>query len=36
MHPVAKCLMDEPAASRLKKCEYYRWVFDNKPQWQRV
>ena len=36
MHPVAKCLMDEPAAARLKKCEYYRWVFDNKPQWQRV
>ncbi len=36
MHPVAKCLMDEPAATRLTKRDYYRWVFDNKPAWQRV
>lgn len=36
MHPVAKALLDEPAAARLKRLDYYRWVFDNKPEWQRV
>jgi glucosamine-6-phosphate deaminase len=36
MHPVTKVLMDEPAAGSLKKREYYRYVWDNKPTWQRV
>jgi len=35
MHPVAKALLDEPAASKLALNEYYRWVYDHKPQWQR-
>jgi glucosamine-6-phosphate deaminase len=35
MHPTAKALLDEPAASKLEHAEYYRWVYDNKPQWQR-
>ena len=35
MHPVAKCLIDEPAASKLARLEYYRWVYDHKPEWQR-
>jgi glucosamine-6-phosphate deaminase len=35
MHPVAKCIMDEPAAAKLRKTEYYRWVFEHKPDWQR-
>ena len=35
MHPVAKALIDEPAASRLTLNDYYRWVYDHKPQWQR-
>ena len=35
MHPVAKCLIDEPAASKLARIEYYRWVYDHKPEWQR-
>lgn len=34
MHPVTKVCLDEGAASRLKRTEYYRWVFDNKPDWQ--
>ena len=34
MHPVAKCLTDEPAASKLARLDYYRWVYDHKPQWQ--
>lgn len=35
MHSVAKALLDEPAASQLKLGEYYRWVYDRKPEWQR-
>ncbi len=36
MHPVAKCLIDEPAAARLSRIEYYRWVYDQKPDWQKI
>ncbi len=36
MHPVAKCIIDEPAAARLTRLEYYRWVYDQKPEWQKV
>ena len=35
MHPVAKCLIDAPAASKLTRIEYYRWVYEHKPEWQR-
>lgn len=35
MHPVTKVYLDEAAASRLKREDYYRWVWDNKPSWQR-
>ena len=35
MHPVAKCIIDEPAAGKLTKNDYYRWVYDHKPDWQR-
>jgi glucosamine-6-phosphate deaminase len=34
MHPVTKVYLDEPAASKLERTDYYRWVFDNKPVWQ--
>lgn len=34
MHPVAKVCLDTAAASRLKRADYYRWVFENKPNWQ--
>lgn len=36
MHSQAVVIMDEAAASKLKKADYYRWVFDNKPDWQRA
>lgn len=36
MHPACTLVVDEPAAARLKRHEYYRWVYDNKPDWQRV
>jgi glucosamine-6-phosphate deaminase len=36
MHPVAKCIIDSPAAAKLTRRDYYEWVFANKPEWQRV
>ena len=36
MHPVAKCITDEPAAEKLARREYYRWVFSHKPDWQKI
>ncbi|MFW5997155.1 MAG: glucosamine-6-phosphate deaminase [Lentisphaeria bacterium] len=33
-HPSVKVICDEAAASSLKRTDYYRWVYDNKPQWQ--
>jgi glucosamine-6-phosphate deaminase len=36
LHPVAKMVLDEPAASQLRKADYYRWVYDNKPDWQKA
>jgi glucosamine-6-phosphate deaminase len=36
MHPACTLVVDELAAAKLKRHEYYRWVYGNKPQWQRV
>ena len=36
LHPVAKIVLDEPAATLLRKADYYRWVCDNKPDWQKL
>ncbi|MDR0534454.1 MAG: glucosamine-6-phosphate deaminase [Verrucomicrobiales bacterium] len=33
-HPAATFLLDEAAAAGLKKHQYYRWVYDHKPDWQ--
>jgi glucosamine-6-phosphate deaminase len=35
LHPRVTVCLDEEAASRLKLRDYYRWVFDNKPEWQK-
>lgn len=35
MHRTVKFCLDEPAASLLQRADYYRWVHDNKPDWQR-
>jgi glucosamine-6-phosphate deaminase len=35
MHPYVTFLMDEASASRLKRADYYRWFFEQKPDWQR-
>lgn len=34
MHPVVKVCLDEPSAGELKRADYYRWVYANKPAWQ--
>jgi glucosamine-6-phosphate deaminase len=34
-HPDARVIVDPPAASLLKYAGYYRWVYDQKPDWQR-
>lgn len=36
MHPACTLIIDEPAAAELRRRDYYRWVYDNKPEWQRV
>lgn len=35
MHPVCRLVLDEAAAAKLKRPDYYRWVYQNKPDWQR-
>jgi len=34
-HASCTLLVDEPAAARLKRADYYHWVYANKPDWQR-
>lgn len=34
MHPVTKVCLDQAAAGRLQRADYYRWVYDHKPGWQ--
>ena len=36
MHPVARCIVDEAAAARLARIDYYRWVYAQKPDWQKL
>ena len=35
LHPNATIVLDEDAASELTLRDYYRFVFDNRPDWQR-
>ena len=34
LHPHCTVVVDEAAASKLKGTEYYRWIFENEPEWQ--
>lgn len=34
LHPHCTVILDEAAASRLQNTDYYRWVFENEPEWQ--
>ncbi|MDF3128274.1 glucosamine-6-phosphate deaminase [Kiritimatiellaeota bacterium B1221] len=33
-HARAKVFIDEAAATHLKRADYYRWVYEGKPNWQ--
>jgi glucosamine-6-phosphate deaminase len=35
-HADTKVILDEAAAAKLKKADYYKWVYSNKPEWQRA
>lgn len=35
MHPAVRFCLDQDAASQLTRAEYYQWVQENKPEWQR-
>lgn len=35
MHPRAVLVLDKDAASELKMADYYTWVHDHKPDWQK-
>lgn len=35
LHPHTQCYLDPAAAAQLDRAAYYRWVFENKPHWQR-
>ncbi|HBM15480.1 MAG TPA: glucosamine-6-phosphate deaminase [Lentisphaeria bacterium] len=34
LHPSCTVICDEEAASDLKEKAYYRWIFQNEPEWQ--
>ena len=36
MHPRVTVIIDEAAATCLRRGEYYRWAEENKPAWQRM
>ncbi len=36
LHERTTVLLDEAAAANLRRGEYYRWVFENKPAWQEI
>lgn len=34
LHPNCVVVLDEAAAGKLKETEYYRWIFENQPEWE--
>ena len=33
LHPRCTVIVDEEAAAKLKEQDYYRWIFENEPEW---
>ncbi|MFC1451884.1 glucosamine-6-phosphate deaminase [Verrucomicrobiota bacterium] len=33
LHPRCRVVVDEAAAAELQGVEYYRWIFENEPEW---
>ncbi|MDR3460533.1 MAG: glucosamine-6-phosphate deaminase [Verrucomicrobiae bacterium] len=36
LHPKVTVFLDEAAAAELKMKDYYRWVYEQKPGWQKI
>ena len=34
LHPHCTVVVDGAAATRLTEIEYYRWIFENEPEWE--
>ena len=34
LHPRCQVIVDEEAAAELTQTEYYRWIFENEPEWR--
>lgn len=34
LHPNCKVIVDEDAAAQLQGQDYYRWIFENEPEWE--
>ena len=34
LHPRATVVVDEAAAGKLTGTDYYRWIFENEPEWR--
>ena len=34
LHRHCHVIVDEEAAAELTQTEYYRWIFENEPEWQ--
>ncbi len=34
LHPRCTVVVDDEAAASLKEKEYYRWIFENEPEWE--
>jgi glucosamine-6-phosphate deaminase len=34
LHPRCTVIVDEAAAGKLTETDYYRWIFENEPEWQ--
>jgi glucosamine-6-phosphate deaminase len=34
LHPRCTVIVDEAAASKLRGTDYYRWIFQNEPEWE--
>jgi glucosamine-6-phosphate deaminase len=34
LHPHCTVVVDKAAGGRLKESTYYRWIFENEPEWK--
>jgi glucosamine-6-phosphate deaminase len=36
LHAHCTVVVDEPAAAKLEEVDYYRWIFENEPEWRNL